>query len=85
LPCFELFDAQPPAYRAAVLGEAPRIAIEAASPFGWARYVGSEEDVVAVRGFGASAPAADLFRAYGITTDALVSLAERKLGLAPAT
>jgi transketolase len=85
LPCFELFDAQPPAYRAAVLGVAPRIAIEAASPFGWARYVGSEEDVVAVRGFGASAPAADLFRHYGITTDALVGLAERKLGLAPAT
>ncbi|BCX18655.1 MAG: transketolase [Geminicoccaceae bacterium] len=84
LPCFELFDAQPPAYRATVLGEAPRIAIEAASPFGWARYVGSEEDVVAVRSFGASAPAADLFRAYGITVDALVSLAERKLGLAPA-
>jgi transketolase len=85
LPCFELFDAQPPAYRAAVLGVAPRIAIEAASPFGWARYVGSEEDVIAVRGFGASAPAADLFRHYGITADALVSLAERKLGLAPAT
>jgi transketolase len=85
LPCFELFDAQPPAYRAAVLGVAPRIAIEAASPFGWARYVGSEEDVIAVRGFGASAPVADLFRHYGITADALVSLAERKLGLAPAT
>ncbi len=83
LPCFELFDAQPPAYRAAVLGTAPRIAIEAASPFGWARYVASEEDVVAVRGFGASAPAADLFRHYGITADALVRSAERKLGLAP--
>jgi transketolase len=84
LPCFALFDAQPAAYRAAVLGAAPRIAIEAASPFGWARYVASEEDVVAVRGFGASAPAADLFRHYGITTDALVGLAERKLGLARA-
>ncbi|MCX8100280.1 MAG: transketolase [Geminicoccaceae bacterium] len=81
LPSFELFDAQEPAYRMAVLGTAPRIAIEAASPFGWARYVGSEDDVVAVRGFGASAPAADLFRHYGITTDALVSLAETKLGL----
>ena len=84
LPCFALFDAQPAAYRAAVLGEAPRIAIEAASPFGWARYVASEDDVVAVRGFGASAPAADLFRHYGITADALVSLAERKLGLTAA-
>ncbi len=79
LPCFELFDAQDAAYRAAVLGSAPRIAIEAASPFGWARYVASEDDVVAVRGFGASAPAADLFRHYGITTDALLALAERKL------
>ncbi len=83
LPCFELFEEQDAAWRAAVLGSAPRIAIEAASPFGWTRYVDSEQDVVAVRGFGASAPAADLYRHFGINADALLALAERKLGLAP--
>jgi transketolase len=80
LPCFELFDRQDPAWRAHVLGEAPRIAIEAGSPFGWTRFVASEEDVVAMRGFGASAPATDLYRHYGITAEALVALAERRLG-----
>ena len=79
LPCFALFDRQDPAWRAQVLGSAPRIAMEAGSPFGWTRYVASEDDVVAMRGFGASAPASDLYRHYGITADALVALAERKL------
>ena len=46
MPCWELFDRQDPAYRAAVLGTAPRVAVEAASPFGWTRYVASEADVV---------------------------------------
>lgn len=83
LPCFELFDAQDPTYRSAVLGSAPRIAIEAAVPFGWTRYVASEEDVIGMRDFGASAPGAVLFRHFGITADALIALAERKLGLPP--
>ncbi|MCS6878138.1 MAG: transketolase [Geminicoccaceae bacterium] len=85
LPCFELFDVQDPDYRRAVLGTAPRIAVEAAVPFGWTRYVAGEEDVVGMRGFGASAPGAALFRHFGVTADALVRLAERKLGLAPAS
>src|SRR5205823_5481761 len=41
LPCWELFDAQPADYRATVLGDGVRIAVEAAAPFGWERYVGS--------------------------------------------
>ena len=39
MPCWELFERQDPAYRAAVLGAGPRVAVEAASPFGWTRYV----------------------------------------------
>ena len=46
MPSWELFERQDPAYRAAVLGSAPRVAVEAASPFGWTRYVASEADVV---------------------------------------
>ena len=54
MPCFELFDQQDSTYRKEVLGSGLRIAIEAASPFGWTRYVRQEDDVVGMRGFGAS-------------------------------
>ncbi|MDW8444926.1 MAG: transketolase [Acetobacteraceae bacterium] len=79
LPCFELFDRQSAEYRAAVLGAAPRIAVEAASPFGWTRYVASEDDVLGISTFGASAPGPELFRHFGFTVDALVRLAKERL------
>ncbi|TVQ34774.1 MAG: transketolase [Geminicoccaceae bacterium] len=79
MPCFELFDAEDEAYRAHVLGTAPRLAIEAAMPFGWTRYVASEADVVGMTGFGASAPAEDLFPHFGITAEALALKAKAKL------
>lgn len=69
LPCWSRFDAQPDSYHAAVLGEAPRLAIEAASPFGWARYLGSEDNVIGVTDFGASASAQELYRQFGITPE----------------
>ncbi len=73
IPCFTLFDEQTAAYRAHVLGRAPRLAIEAASPFGWARYVESEANVVGMRGFGASAPAGALYAHFGLTAEAIVA------------
>ncbi|RAI57378.1 transketolase [Roseicella frigidaeris] len=82
LPCFELFERQDRAYRAGVLGTAPRLAVEAASPFGWTRYVAEEADVLGMTGFGASAPAGELFAQFGITAEALVSLAEARLAAA---
>ncbi len=72
MPCWELFEQQPINWRHAVLGAAPRLAIEAASPFGWTRYVASEEDVMGMQGFGASAPAAHLYEHFGITVAAIV-------------
>jgi transketolase len=75
LPCWELFDQQDDAYRAAVLGTAPRIAIEAASPFGWERYVSSDGAVLGMTGFGASAPVEDLYRHFGITAEKVVAAA----------
>lgn len=75
LPCWSRFDAQPKAYREDVLGDAPRLAIEAASPFGWARYVGSEDNVIGVTGFGASATAEKLYRTFGLTPENVVSRA----------
>ncbi|MDX8464657.1 transketolase [Mesorhizobium sp. VK23B] len=81
MPSWELFDAQPVAYRADVLGQAPRIAIEAAGKFGWTRYVASEDEVIGMNGFGASAPADRLYKEFGITKEAIV---ERARNLAKA-
>ena len=79
VPCFELFDRQDEAYRAEVLGPGLRIAIEAASPFGWPRYVGDEGNVVGMTGFGASAPAPKLYEHFGLTVERVVELARRRL------
>lgn len=79
MPSWELFEAQPAEYRAEVLGSAPRIAIEAASTYGWTRYVASEEDVIGMQGFGASGPAEDLYRSFGITREAIVAKADALL------
>ena len=81
LPCWALFDEQEPAYREGVLGGADtvRIAVEAASPFGWERYVGPAGAIVGMRGFGASAPAKDLYAHFGITADAVVAAAKARL------
>jgi transketolase len=79
MPCWSLFDAQDAACRAGVLGTAPRIAIEAASPFGWERYVGEGGTVLGMTGFGASAPAEDLFRHFGLTAEKLAEAALARL------
>ena len=79
VPCMELFERQGPGYRAAVLGTAPRVAVEAASPFGWTRYVASESDVVGMTSFGASAPAETLYAHFGITADAVAERVRRLL------
>ncbi|MBO9455158.1 transketolase [Paracoccus sp. R12_1] len=80
MPSWELFDAQPHDYRKATLGDAPRIAIEAAGKFGWTRYVASEDDVIGMTGFGASAPIDRLYREFGITSDAIIARAKALAG-----
>jgi transketolase len=80
LPCWELFDAQPEGYRKQVLGDvSARVAIEAASPFGWERYVGPQGAVIGMPGFGASAPAPELYKHFGITADAIVQAVKARL------
>ncbi|WP_019997624.1 transketolase [Aureimonas ureilytica] len=78
LPCWELFAKQPKAYRDTVLGQAPRIAVEAASPFGWTRFVEDEDDVIGMTGFGASAPGGDLYKHFGITAEKVAEKAKAK-------
>jgi transketolase len=80
LPCWELFDEQPADYRRSVLGDGTvRVAIEAASPFGWDRYIGTDGAMIGMTGFGASAPYEDLYRHFGITAEAAVREAKKRL------
>ena len=76
-PCFELFRRQSPAYRAEVLGDVPRIGIEAAVEGDWARWLGDSGEFVGMTGFGASAPAETLYREFGITANAVAIAALR--------
>ena len=79
LPCWELFAAQDAGYRAQVLGDGLRVGIEAAIGFGWERWLGPDGIFVGMTGFGASAPAEDLFRHFGITAEAVVSAVRKNL------
>ena len=79
LPCWELFDAQPESYRNQVLGDGVRVAVEAASTFGWDKYVGAKGAVVGMTTFGASAPAPELYKHFGITADAVVKAVKARI------
>jgi transketolase len=80
MPSWELFDAQPRDYRDSVLPPSvrPRLAVEAALPQGWHRYVGEGGDVLGVERFGASAPGPVVMEKLGFTVDHVV---ERALAL----
>ncbi len=73
IPCWELFEQQPAHYRDEVLGPGTlHIAIEAAVPFGWERWIESGGGFIGMRDFGASAPAKELFKKFNITAEAVV-------------
>ncbi|SEH59152.1 transketolase [Tardiphaga sp. OK245] len=76
-PCFDLFRQQSGEYRAAILGSAPRVGVEAAVEGDWARWLGDGGEFVGMTGFGASAPADDLYREFGITAAAVATAAMR--------
>jgi transketolase len=80
MPCTQLFDRQDASYRAQVLGNGLRIAIEAAASYGWERYVGERGAVVGMTGFGASAPHEALYKHFGITAENIAELARKRLG-----
>lgn len=75
-PSFELFAAQDEAYRASVLGEAPRIGCEAAIRQGWDGLLRHTDGFVGMTGFGASAPAPALYTHFGITAQAIAEKAK---------
>jgi transketolase len=77
MPCMDRFERQPQAERERVLGAAgtPRIAVEAASPFGWDRWTGERGATIGMRSYGASAPEAAVYAHFGITVEAIVEQA----------
>lgn len=82
MPCVEVFDSQPAAYRAGVLppGVTARLAIEAGVTEFWHRFVGTSGRIVGLDTFGASAPAPQLFEHYGFSTDHVLGVARELLG-----
>lgn len=81
MPSWDLFEKQPQAYRDEVLPPSvtARLAIEAAAPFGWERYVGSKGDVIGMTRFGASAPYQILAEKFGFTPEHVVERARQML------
>ncbi|RLP24480.1 transketolase [Mesorhizobium sp. YM1C-6-2] len=73
MPCWELFEDQDIDYQRHVLGSAPRIAVEAAARLGWDRWIGENGAFVGMTGFGASAPAPDLYRHFDITPEVVAA------------
>lgn len=81
MPCTSLFDRQTGKYRREVLGGArlPRVVVEAGVRQGWEPYLGANGAFVGMSGFGASAPAGDLFKHFGITPEAVAAAAKKLL------
>ena len=80
MPCWELFDEQPADYRDSVLPPSVgvRLAVETGVALGWHRWVGPRGATLTLDRFGASAPGADVMRAFGFTAE---NVTERALGL----
>ncbi|MDQ3208719.1 MAG: transketolase [Gemmatimonadota bacterium] len=82
VPSLELFEREPESYRHEVLPPAiqRRVAVEAAHPMPWYRWVGDQGEVLGLTRFGASAPYERIYRELGLTPDAVVARVERLLG-----
>ena len=81
MPSWELFAEQPQSYREEVLPPSvkARLAIEAASPFGWREYVGKQGAILGITGFGASAPGPVVMEHYNFTAENVAARAEALL------
>jgi transketolase len=82
MPSWELFEKQDDNYKQRIFpkGLKKRLAVEAASPMGWHKYVTDEGGTVCMTRFGESAPASDLFKEFGFTVENVVAKAKALLG-----
>ncbi|MDP3522384.1 MAG: transketolase [Hydrogenophaga sp.] len=80
MPCTNAFDRQDPAYQNEVLPpHLPTVAVEAAHPDVWRKYVGRSGAVIGIASFGESAPAKALYQHFGITTEAIVAAVRQRV------
>lgn len=81
MPCMDIFEEQSDEYKESVLpkGVRARVAVEALGDFGWGKYVGLDGKTITMKGFGASAPAATLFKKFGFTTENVVAAVKEVL------
>ena len=82
MPSWEVFEEQSEEYKESVLPKnvRARVAVEAASDFGWQKYTGLDGKVICMNGYGASAPAGLLFKHYGFTVENVVATALEVVG-----
>ncbi len=73
MPCFALFAAAPAAYCQSVVGKAPRVAVEAAIRQSWDIVLSPDDGFIGMSSFGASAPAGELYKKFGITVEAIIA------------
>ena len=79
MPCMDTFAEQDEAYRDSVLPPdvKARVAVEAASPFSWWRWVGDGGEIVAMNDYGSSGPAPEVYEHFGITAEGVADAARR--------
>lgn len=70
MPSWDMFEMQSEEYKKSVLPEGlPKVAVEAGVTLGWSRYIGSEDNVIGINKFGASAPGGTVMKEYGFTAE----------------
>ncbi len=79
MPCQELFNKQSAEYKQSVLGNTPRIAIEAGSTFGWERYVGDNGAILGIDSFGVSGKGDEVYEHFDLTIDKVVETIKKFL------
>jgi transketolase len=81
MPCVDVFEEQDEAYKQSVLPDAmgSRVIVEAGASFGWHKYAGSKGEIIALDHFGASAPAKQLYTAFGLTVENIIAKAKASL------
>ena len=80
MPCWDLFEEQGAGYQTRILGDVPRIAVEAALKFGWDRWLRPSDRFIGMTGFGASAKAPALYEHFGITVEEIVRVGKELTG-----
>ena len=78
MPCWEIFDTKSKTFQESILGPLNiRIGIEAASKFGWSKYLKNDKYILGMENFGASAPSEDLFNHFGFDAKKLADLGSK--------